>query len=110
VFVAPPPHLLVPFQLDATGAAATVDQGSLREIAQCVRVLLSTPVGSRIEQFDYGMPDLTFSDERGAKLAISLALRNWEPRAVGAQLAVQVNTDGTATVVAQLPPTAGGTR
>lgn len=103
----PPPHLLVPFQLDATGSAAVLDQGSVREIAQCVRVLLSTTTGTRIEQFDYGLPDLTFTDEAGAHAAINSAIRTWEPRAIGAAVTVQINQDGSATVLAQLPPNGG---
>lgn len=104
-----PPHLLVPFQLDATGSAAVIDQGSPTEIGQCVRVLLGTPVGSRVEQYDYGLPDLTFTDGRNARAAIGRAIRDWEPRAIGARINVTVNPDGSATVQAQIP-TPGGDR
>lgn len=73
-------HLAVPFQLDRSGAVATVAQDSERELAQCVTALLSTRLGSRPESPDYGISDPTFTREPDV-VAIAGALGQWEPRA-----------------------------
>jgi phage baseplate assembly protein W len=54
------PHFAWPFQV-VDGAVQTVEQDSAEEIAQCVEAVLNTPVGSRIDAPDYGVPDETFS-------------------------------------------------
>lgn len=97
----PPQHLRIPFTIDATGAASTVDQDSWLDVAQCVQTLLATPSGSRVELPDYGVPDLTFTD--GTHANLEQAVQKWEPRAVGARIPIVINQDGTATVTAQLP-------
>lgn len=96
-------HLVIPFQYDASGSAAVVEQDTVGEVAQCVRVLLSTPLGTRIEQFDYGIPDPTFTSEANIVSQISTAVARWEPRAIGLQLAVATNFDGSTSINAKIP-------
>jgi phage baseplate assembly protein W len=76
------PHLRIPFHVGAGGAAETVEQDSLDEIAQCVVVLVSTERGERFDVPTYGIPDETFtpaSPDHAA--AIEAAVGQWEPRA-----------------------------
>lgn len=96
-------HLVIPFQYDATGSAAVMEQDTINDVAQCLRVLLSTPTGTRIEQFDYGIPDPTFTSEANIVAQISAAVARWEPRAIGVQLAVSPNTDGSISINAKIP-------
>jgi phage baseplate assembly protein W len=96
-------HLAIPFQYDATGSASVVEQDTIGEVAQCVRVLLSTPTGTRIEQFDYGIPDPTFTSEAAIVAQISAAVARFEPRAIGLQLTVATNGDGSTAIVAKIP-------
>ena len=98
-----PDHFAIPFRYDATGSAVVVQQDTVAEIAQCVKVLVSTPVGTRIEQFDYGIPDPTFSTEQHAVADITAAVNRWEPRAAGTHLSVTVHPDGSAQIIAQIP-------
>lgn len=96
-----PQHLAVPYMIDATGSAATVDQDTAAEVAQCVRVLLSTPTGTRVEQMDYGIPDPTFGTIT-PPLVVS-AIGRWEPRAAGARVTVAIGDDGSASITADVP-------
>jgi phage baseplate assembly protein W len=76
------PHFAVPFRVDTSGSVAVVDQDSDEEIAQCVRVLMSTTMGERIELPDYGIPNPVFatvSTHDDADMAA--AVGKWEPRA-----------------------------
>lgn len=98
-----PEHLAVPFRYDATGSAVTIAQDSIDDVAQCVRVLLSTPTGTRVEQFDYGIPDPTFTDDAALVAQITGAVARWEPRAAGLQVQVAVGADGAAVITAKIP-------
>jgi phage baseplate assembly protein W len=74
------PHLAIPFGLDDDGAALVVEQDTVIEVAQCVRVLLGTVAGSRRVVPDYGIPDPTFGGIESD--VIEQAVADWEPRAV----------------------------
>jgi phage baseplate assembly protein W len=54
------PHFAWPFEV-VGGVVQTVEQDSTAEIDQCVEAVLNTPVGSRIDAPNYGVPDETFS-------------------------------------------------
>ncbi len=54
------PHFGFPFRVE-NGAVATVEQDSHDEVADCVLTALNTPVGSRIEAPEYGIPDELFT-------------------------------------------------
>lgn len=98
-----PDHLVIPFHYDPTGSAAVLEQDTVAEVAQCVRVLLSTPTGTRVEEYDYGIGDPTFSTEANAVADITAAVARWEPRAAGVRLSVTVQDDGSAQIVARIP-------
>jgi phage baseplate assembly protein W len=76
------PHFALPFRVNTSGSAAVLDQDSEEEIAQCVRVLMSTTVGERIELPDYGIPSPVFSTMSTHDDAdMAAAVGKWEPRA-----------------------------
>lgn len=53
------PKLKVPLTMGAHGFE-TLEQGSIGEVAQCVYAIVATPVGSRIDDMDFGVEDPTF--------------------------------------------------
>ena len=76
------PHFAFPFRIDASGAAAVVDQDSAEDITQCVKVLFSTTVGERIEVPTYGIPMQAFATVASEDTsALAAAVKKWEPRA-----------------------------
>lgn len=79
------PHFDYPFSLDAHGRAVLVDQGTTDEIAACVAVAISTPLGQRLGRPEFGSPDMAFTGPNGVATAIASVAQS-EPRA---QLAVQ---------------------
>lgn len=83
------PHFALPFRFEG-GSAAVVEQDTEDEVAQCVEVLVSTPVGSRIEDLpEYGIVDPAFVPVIDTGTILD-ALETWEPRAV-ATLAVDTD-------------------
>lgn len=75
-------HFAWPFRI-VDGVVPTVEQDSTMEIDQCVEAVLNTPVGSRIDAPDYGVPDETFSQlsvDESAALYLA-AIDAAEPRA-----------------------------
>jgi len=75
------PHLALPFRF-VNGAAATVEQDTPDEIAQCVEVLLRTVTGQRIEVPGFGIADPLFTQESSRSTPNVLAqIKTWEPRA-----------------------------
>jgi phage baseplate assembly protein W len=75
------PHLTVPFRVDSSGSAAVVEQDSFDDISQCVRVLLLTRLGERIELPAYGVPDQVLTMEGNLDAGdITARIETWEPR------------------------------
>src|SRR5689334_8573327 len=75
------PHFAYPFRLSARGADV-LEQDSMDEISQCVQMLVSTNLGTRIELPDYGIPDQTFvADDQVNTAVIRAQCSTWEPRA-----------------------------
>lgn len=74
-----PQHLALPLRPDETGGFVTHDQDSVDDITQCVQVVMSTPIGSRMELPQFGIPQLEFSTL--PLPAMLTALYIWEPRA-----------------------------
>jgi phage baseplate assembly protein W len=78
--VADIPHFAVPFRVLGS-SVAVVEQDSDEELLQSVATLLRTPVGSRDELPEYGIPDLPFRNDAGEiEQEILAAIREWEPR------------------------------
>jgi phage baseplate assembly protein W len=62
--------------------ADVLEQDSIDEIAQCVQMLVSTNLATRIELPDYGIPDQTFvADPQVNTAVIRSQCATWEPRA-----------------------------
>jgi phage baseplate assembly protein W len=74
------PHFRFPFAIGAGGTFEVIEQDSEDDIGQCVQVLLSTEVGSRVELPEYGIEDPTFTTRIDTPGIIS-AIQDWEPRA-----------------------------
>jgi phage baseplate assembly protein W len=74
------PHFAFPLRLGRGGSFAVVEQDSVDDITQSVQVLLSTPVGSRIELPEYGVEALEFTTVVD-RASIVQAINDWEPRA-----------------------------
>lgn len=74
------PHLKLPFRITGN-KAEVVEQDTAEEIAQCVEVVLSYPVGLRIDLPDFGINDQTFREQGPDVDEIRTAILRWEPRA-----------------------------
>jgi phage baseplate assembly protein W len=79
------PHFTYPFAFvadkDGNVHAAENDQDTLEDITACVTAIVSTPLGYREELPDFGIRDMTFS-ENGVNIdEIQIAIQQWEPRA-----------------------------
>lgn len=73
------PHFAYPFRFGPP--AATTEQDSLAEIADCVVVILLCPETFRVELPEFGLPDPTFSTPIVDLNVIRTAVERWEPRA-----------------------------
>lgn len=74
------PHLRYPFAV-VNGKAATVDQGSPEEIAQCVYAIIGTRVGSRSENPEVGVPSYLFRPGGVDEAELRHLVEEQEPRA-----------------------------
>lgn len=76
------PHFRTPFRI-ARGGPAEIEQDSDREIDQCIEAVLRTPVGSRMEDPEFGRPDETFKTLKANPTAdvYLAAVEEGEPRA-----------------------------
>jgi phage baseplate assembly protein W len=74
------PHLAWPLRILPDGTFATVEQDTLDDVRQCIRVLLHTPRGARPLAPEVGVDDLAFSGVDAPDL--EQALMAAEPRAV----------------------------
>lgn len=76
------PKLKVPFEINpVTSRAELVEQDSLDEVSQCVTAIAATEIGSREEDPEFGIPDLTFTQNGPDPAAIREAVEEYEPRA-----------------------------
>lgn len=71
--------LALPLRVGPSGAFVVLDQDSPDDVAQSVRVLLTTVQGTRVEAPDYGVPEWAFADPDVS--TAEAACREWEPRA-----------------------------
>ena len=72
------PHFAAPLSLGRNGAFVVNEQDSPEDLSACIATLLATPVGSRIEVSDYGVPRSEFIGPDPA--AIIAAAKEWEKR------------------------------
>lgn len=85
------PHAAWPPRLDANGHLVAVEQDTLEEVTQCVRVLLATPRGARVLEPEFGIEDPTFTDGLDIDELVDQAAE-YEERAV-IDVTEVVNTD-----------------
>jgi phage baseplate assembly protein W len=74
--------LAVPIEIVTRHGAphcATVPEGSIDEIAQCVYAICATELGQRLEMPGFGIPDPAFAGVDLSELRAAIA--EWEPRA-----------------------------
>jgi phage baseplate assembly protein W len=74
------PHFALPFRINGEKGSVNCEQDSEEEILNCVETILRFPVGHRPERLEFGIPDLTFSENVADKRRIQSALNRWEPR------------------------------
>lgn len=75
------PHFALPFRF-ATPEAAVVEQDSIDEIAYCAYAILACPLGFRVDLPEFGLPDLTFTQQPVDVQIVAQAIEEWEPRAL----------------------------
>jgi hypothetical protein len=73
------PALVLPMRVDGN-QLATVPQGSIAELVQAIRLVLTTRPGERLVEPDFGSEDWTFAPGVDAS-AIEADLEQQEPRA-----------------------------
>lgn len=74
----PTPHFALPFRFLGT-AFAVNEQDTDDDITDCVEAILRTPVGSRVEAPDFGVPDQTFALTVDASI-VAAAVAAQDPR------------------------------
>jgi len=74
------PHIAWPVRMQGT-SLAVVEQDTLDDVTQCVRVICSTPLGSRTDDPELGLPDQTFAQGGADPDAIVDAVARSEERA-----------------------------
>lgn len=73
------PHFAFPFRFGAGGGAVVVEQDTVEEVEQGVKVLMLTELGERLEVPDFGINDPVFQTD--IDLAeISAAAVEWDER------------------------------
>lgn len=75
------PHFDIPFRIEG-GKAVTVEQGSLRDIQNCVETILRTHVGEREGIPAFGIYDPTFTNIPVDRQLLVSQVTEFEPRAI----------------------------
>jgi phage baseplate assembly protein W len=70
------PHFDLPFRF-----GGYVEQGSVRDLANCVYMIVSTPLGYREEVPNFGTPNLSFETPPVIKESVKTSIMDQEPRA-----------------------------
>ena len=74
------PNIKIPLEIRG-GKFVTLEQDSPEEIMQCAKTVVSTEVGTRTGNLEFGVPDQTFRQGGPDPAAVRAALDRWEPRA-----------------------------
>jgi phage baseplate assembly protein W len=77
--VADIPHFALPLRY-VNGSAVVNEQDSEDDLADCVYAICVTSPGTRDELPDFGLVDLTFSQEPIPTAAAVNQIQQWEPR------------------------------
>lgn len=75
------PHFDIPFRYNK-GTPAVVEQDSVAEVANCVLAICSTEPGQFFDSPDFGLRDMTFSQQPIKREEMLQAIQQWEPRAI----------------------------
>jgi phage baseplate assembly protein W len=80
------PHFDIPFRFSgsmaANKAAPTVEQGSFEDIANCVEVIVRTPIGFRNDAPSFGFPSIELLEQPILTEDVVELVQSQEPRAV----------------------------
>lgn len=74
------PHFDVPLRLQGS-SFAVVEQDTIEDVADCVTVIVSTPIGWRDEAPTFGIPDLAFVRQPLDAQELAREIGSQEPRA-----------------------------
>jgi phage baseplate assembly protein W len=74
------PHLALPLRFVSTGFV-TVQQDTLDEVRTSVAAIVAFPIGSRIEDPDFGVPEIELTDRPLDVDGMQNAIEDYEPRA-----------------------------
>jgi|SRR5215472_7277139 len=75
------PHFDLPFKLTLNGAN-TVEQDTYEDVANCVECICRTPQGFRIDNFEFGFPNLELLSQPILTEDVEETVSEQEPRAV----------------------------
>ena len=91
--------LSFPFRISTSGAAVTVDQGSIPYYDEQIAVILSTQRGERPYRPSFGIPDIAF---RGFQYsAFQAQIASEMPEVIGLTATINVIDDRTEEVVVE---------
>jgi phage baseplate assembly protein W len=76
------PHFKIPFQLGGRGGGAFVnEQNSAEDVMDCIKLIISFPIGSRQDSPTFGVPDVPFQVRTTVvPQQIKDAVARWEER------------------------------
>jgi phage baseplate assembly protein W len=77
------PHFDIPFRFvpNVNASAAVVEQNSFEDIANCVEVIVRTPVGFRNDAPEFGFPQLELLEQPVVTKDVVELVQAQEPRA-----------------------------
>jgi phage baseplate assembly protein W len=76
------PHFDIPFRFSSNGGAALAEQNTFLDIANCVEVIMRTPLGFRDDAPEFGFPDLALLDQPIVTKDLVDLVQAQEPRAI----------------------------
>lgn len=83
------PHLRLPLQFTGINGGALVnEQDTPEDIIDCIKAIISYPIGSRHDMPEFGIPDMVFRQESATRIQqLRDHILEWEGRA-------QIDTEG----------------
>ena len=75
------PHFDIPFRFVPKNGAAVVEQDTFNDVANCVEVICRTPFGFRLDNPDFGFPNLELMKQPILNDEVIQTVQNQEPRA-----------------------------
>jgi phage baseplate assembly protein W len=76
------PHFDIPFRFTSSGGVALVEQNTFDDIANCVEVIVRTPLGFRDDAPEFGFPDLALLQQPIITKDLVDLVQAQEPRSV----------------------------